>query len=259
MSAIEIPTAPRRPGEGVRLFAFTVGHVHLPLAFFLEGEAGTICAPVTAFLIDHPTGLALFDTGLGPRFARPPGHPREGFIDLEDGQTMAQSLRKIGVEPEDVRWIIASHFHADHAGGNAQFPNACVIVHAAEVAHAHAMADGDLYCPAEFDTGQPLLRLDGEHDVFGDGTVVVFPTPGHTPGHQSARVQTDGGDIVLTGDCCNMKRSLDELRLPDHCHDAERSLASLRVLRGLQDKGARVFPSHDPQFWAGIAMNVPIR
>ena len=258
MSAVEIPTAPRRPGEGVRLFAFVCGYVHLPYAFFLDGEPGNVKAPVTAFLIDHPDGLALFDTGLGKRFARPPGSAHESFIDLEVGDTMDDRLRQIGVDPADIRWIIASHFHADHAGSNSQFPNATVIVNEREVDFAHAMADGQLYCLEEFDTGQPLRKVRGEHDVFGYGTVIVFPTPGHTPGHQSARIQTDGGDIVLTADCCSMQRSLDELRLPDHCHDADLSLSSLKLLRSLRDKGARVLPSHDPLFWSRIATNVPL-
>lgn len=259
MSAVEIPTAPRKPGEGVRLFGFTIGHVHMPLSFFLDGEEGQIKAPVTAFLIDHPKGLVLFDTGLGKRFVRPRGSALESFIDLEQGDTMEERVRAIGVDPADVRWIIASHLHADHSGGNAQFPNATIVVHRAEQDFATANADGMLYSIEEFDTGQPMLPIDGEHDIFGDGTVVVFPTPGHTPGHQSARVRTDGGDIVLTGDCCAMRRSLDEFKLPDHCHDADQSVASLKLLAGLQRKGARVFPSHDPDFWDTIAKNVPIR
>jgi glyoxylase-like metal-dependent hydrolase (beta-lactamase superfamily II) len=171
---------------------------------------------------------------------------------------MVERLAQIGVDAADVRWIIASHFHADHAGGNADFPNASVIVQQREVDFAKEMADGQLYCLEEFDTGQPLVTVTGEHDVYGDGSVLVFPTPGHTPGHQSARIKTDGADIVLTGDCCNMKRSLDEFKLPDHCHDADQSLASLKLLRGLRDKGMRVMPSHDPEFWSRIAMNVPI-
>lgn len=258
MSAVEIPTAPRKPGEGVRLFGFTVGHVHMPLSFFLEGEPGQVKAPVTAFLIDHPRGLVLFDTGLGQRFARPVGTAAESFIDLEQGDTMVERIQAIGVDPVDVHWIIVSHFHADHAGGNAAFPNATVIVNETEHDFAKANADGMLYCLEEFETGQPFLKIRGEHDIFGDGTVIVFPTPGHTPGHQSARVKTDGGDIVLTGDCCNMMRSLDEFKLPDHCHDLDQTIASLELLSGLRDRGARVFPSHDPDFWDTIEKNAPI-
>ncbi|MDI4655134.1 N-acyl homoserine lactonase family protein [Xanthobacter autotrophicus] len=259
MSAVEIPSAPRKPGEGVRLFAFTVGYVHLPLSYFLKGEQGEVKAPVTAFLIDHPKGLVLFDTGLGQRFVRPRGSPADSFIDIEQGDTMLERVRALGVDPADVRWIISSHFHADHCGGNGQFPNATIIIGKAEHDFARDNADGQLYCREEFDTGQPLLKVHGEHDVFGDGTVVVFATAGHTPGHQSARVRTDGGDIVLTADCCTMQRSLEEFRLPEHCHDADQALASLKLLAGLRQKGARVFPSHDPDFWETVAKNVPVR
>ena len=258
MGAIEIPAAPRISDAGVRMFGFTVGHVHMSLSFFLDGEAGQIKAPVTAFLIDHPRGLALFDTGLGSRFERPKGSPLEGFIDLEAGDTMAARLRGIGVDASDVRWIIASHLHADHAGGNVDFPNATVVVQESEVDFARAEADGMLYALEEFDTGQPFLKLHGEHDLFGDGTVIVFPTPGHTPGHQSARVRTDHAEIVLTGDCCSMRRSLEDFRLPDHCHNADQFIGSLHLLRKMQDRGARVFPSHDPDFWAEIPKAVPI-
>jgi N-acyl homoserine lactone hydrolase len=259
MSAIEIPTAPRRPGDGVRLFAFTVGHVHMPVSYFIAGEPGDIKAPVTAFLIDHPKGAVLFDTGLGQRFVRPAGTERESFIDLEAGVTIDERLRAIGVEPEAIRWIIVSHFHTDHAGGNAYFPNATVITQEAEYDYAfHNAGEDPIYELAEYDLGQPFLKIRGEHDLFGDGTIVIFPTLGHTPGHQSAKIRTDTGDVVLTGDCCSLKRSLDEFKLPPSCHDADQFLASLKHLASLRDRGARVIPSHDPVFWETIPQSVPL-
>jgi len=259
MSAIEIPSAPRKPGDGVRLFAFTVGYVHMPVAYFIAGEEGIIKAPVTAFLIDHPKGAVLFDTGLGQRFVRPAGTERENFIDLEEGDTIDERLRAIGVEPESIRWIIVSHLHTDHAGGNAYFPNATVVVQASEHAHAFNNASEDpIYELAEYDLGQPFLKVNGEHDLFGDGTIMIFPTLGHTPGHQSAKIKTDSGDVVLTGDCCSLKRSLDEFKLPESCFNADQFLESLKHLAALQKKGAKVIPSHDPVFWDSIPKSVPI-
>ncbi|WP_068083971.1 N-acyl homoserine lactonase family protein [Novosphingobium rosa] len=259
MSAIEIPTAPRRPGDGVRLFAFTVGHVHMPVSYFIDGEEGEIRAPVTAFLIDHPKGAVLFDTGLGQRFVRPRGTARESFIDLEAGETIDEKLRAIGVEPAEIRWIIVSHFHTDHAGGNAYFPNATIVTQEAEYDYAFNNAGEDpIYEIAEYDLGQPFLKVRGEHDLFGDGTIIIFPTLGHTPGHQSAKIRTDGGDVVLTGDCCSLQRSLDEFKLPASCHDADQFLASLKHLASLRDRGAKVLPSHDPVFWADMPLSVPL-
>ena len=95
MGAIEIPSAPRNPGDGVRLFCFTVGLVHMPVAYFLKGEPGDITAPVTAYLIDHPVnGLVLFDTGLGEQFVHPVGEERTHPIaDIAYGETIEARLR----------------------------------------------------------------------------------------------------------------------------------------------------------------------
>jgi len=257
VSAVEIPSHPRRADEGVRLFAFTVGHMTLPLAFFLDGEEGKITFPATAYLIDHPQGSVLFDIGLGARFLRPAGTPASGAVDLHDGETIDAHLRRIGVDPADIRWVICSHLHTDHAGGNRYLPNATIIVQAAELEYAMSGADRAYHLP-EFDIGQPFKQVHGEHDLFGDGTVVLFPTPGHTPGHQSARVRTAGGDIVLAADCCNLQRSLDQLRLPDHCHDAEQYIGTLRRLAEMRGRGTRIFYSHDPEFWEGVPQAVPL-
>lgn len=261
MSITEIPTAPRLPGEGVRLFGFTVGYVNMPLTFFLAGEPGEVRAPVTAYLIDHPKGLVLFDTGLGPRFERPKGAPLESFVDIETGDTMDARLRAIGVDPADIRWIIVSHLHTDHTGGNLYFPNATIVVHQAEYRYAldQGPQEDPRYFLSEYDTGQPIKAIAGEYDLFDDGTIVVFPTLGHSPGHQSVRVRTDGGSAVLCGDCCSMKRTLDEFKMPDQCFDADKFLESLKTLAEMQKNGTRVFPSHDPDFWDTIPKGVPIR
>ena len=258
MSATQPAT--RLPNDDdVRLYGFTVGHVDMALSYFLAGEAGQIKVPVTAYLIDHPKGLALFDTGLGARYQRPAGAPAEGIVDLTEGETIDCRLRAIGVDPADIRWIVVSHLHVDHCGGNPYLPNATVIVHQAEYDYGYAEGEGDpLYDKADFDTGQPFLKIAGEYDLFGDGTVVVFPTPGHSPGHQSAAIRTAGAEVVLAGDCCCLRRTLDDLRLPEHCHDADLFLSTLKNLAGMERRGAIIMPSHDPEFWATIPKGVPL-
>jgi glyoxylase-like metal-dependent hydrolase (beta-lactamase superfamily II) len=245
--------------EGVQLFAFTVGWLTLPLSFFLVGETGNITVPCTAYLIQHPKGLAVFDTGLGPRFERPAGTPATGPADLEDDGNIGQRLRAMGVDPADVKWIINSHLHTDHAGGNVHLPNASVVVQMAEHSFAHGPGSQDqAYHRPEFDLGHPVLRIQGEHDLFGDGSVVLFPTPGHTPGHQCARVRVGRAQVVLAADCCNLKRSLDEFRLPDHVHDADQALGTLRLLRNMRDQGTHIFYGHDPDFWKTLPKVVPL-
>lgn len=255
VSATSLDSIPASAGC-VQVIAFTVGWLTLPLSFFLDGEDGKIKVPCTAFLIRHPAkGLALFDTGLGPRFERPAGTSAKGLADLEDDGTMGARLTAIGVDPADIRWIINSHLHSDHAGGNVYFPNASVIVQSAELDYARAGTDRAYHGP-EFDLGQPFVRVNGEHDMFGDGSVVLFPSPGHTPGHQCARVRTASGSVVLAADCCNLKRSLDEMRLPDHVFNADQAMDTLRVLKSMRDQGTRIFYGHDPEFWDTIPKGV---
>jgi glyoxylase-like metal-dependent hydrolase (beta-lactamase superfamily II) len=91
--------------------------------------------------------------------------------------------------------------------------------------------------------------FDGEHDVFGDGSVVCLPIHGHTPGHQSLRVRLDSGDVVLAADACYFCRTLRERRLPRYVHDREAMLASLDGLAALEEDGARILFGHDPEFW----------
>lgn len=241
----------RTGGEGgVLLFAFTCGHITLPMSFFLDGEPGKVKVPACVYLIDHPKGLTLFDTGFSTRFT----DMADGLgkiIDMPAGESIADRLSDLGVDPSRIDWIINSHLHLDHAGGNAQLPNATIIVQQGEWDFGMGGEDG-AYHTVDFDTGQPIKQVKGEHDLFGDGSVVLFPTAGHTPGHQSVRVKTAGGEAILAGDCCNMRRSLDELHLPDHAWSLDACRNSLETLAALRKKGARIFYGHDPEFWAGV-------
>ena len=97
-----------------------------------------------------------------------------------------------------------------------------------------------------------MRLLDGEYDVFGDGTVVCLPTDGHTPGHQSLRLRLGSGDVVLAADACYFCQTLRERRLPRYVHDREAMLASLDRLDALERSGARIFFGHDPIFWQTV-------
>ena len=88
--------------------------------------------------------------------------------------------------------------------------------------------------------------------MFGDGSVTCIPTYGHTLGHQALRVRLAGGDVVLAADACYLRRTLEELHLPPVVRDREAMLASLRHLRALRERGARIFYGHDPELWAGM-------
>ncbi|MFM0394934.1 N-acyl homoserine lactonase family protein [Paraburkholderia phytofirmans] len=240
----------------LKLYAITCGWFQAPVRFFIEGgESEVLRSPIPAYLIEHPKGLALFDTGLGARYRLTVGKrlaQTETGFEFGDSDDIGARLRAMLIDPKEVRWIINSHLHADHCGGNASIPNAKVIIQRREIESARSLAGTPNYDSVDFDTGHDTLEIDGEYDLYGDGSVVIFPTYGHTAGHQCVRVKLPKGDVVLAGDCCYLKRSLDELRLPAHVHDKEQSLRVLELLANMKRRGTRVFYGHDGEFWKDI-------
>jgi len=153
-----------------------------------------------------------------------------------------------------VRHVVLTHLHFDHGGGLLQLPNARVIVQAREWAELNddRLVGIGAYNPDDVDLGHDRLELDGDHDLFGDGTVTFLLTDGHTAGHQSVRVRTEQGTFVICGDCCYMRRSLTHEHLPPVAKDRDRQLASIRRLAGEQRAGATMLFGHDPDQWAMI-------
>src|SRR6202046_4434942 len=191
----------------VKLYAFTCGTVTGEFGRLMEGGEGDITLPIPVYLIEHPKGRALFDTGLHPDCQHDPAmrlgtRLAELFhIAFAPGQEVSARLTAMGRDPCRIDLLINSHFHFDHVGGNALIPNATMLVQRrewdagmdAETAARHG------YNPRDFDLGHKLRLVDGEHDVFGDGSVVGLPTHGHTAGHQSLRLRLHSGGGVVAG------------------------------------------------------------
>ncbi len=242
------------------LYAFTCGQLTIPHGFLIEGAKGKITVPVPSYLIVHARGRVLFDSGLhlaiqqGAAAHMGERGMRGTTFHFSAGEEIGARLVSVACAPEAITHVVNSHLHYDHCGGNAQLPNADVLVQRREWEHARALPDDDpAYRRAEFDTGQRARLLDGEHDVFGDGAVVCFPTHGHTPGHQSLRVRTARGEFVLCGDACYLRESLERLLLPGVLFDRDAALASLQRFRALAAAGAHVMFGHDPAFWRTVA------
>lgn len=244
----------------VRLYAFTCGRLTGDLGYLMEGGEGRAELPIPAYLIEHPKGRVLFDTGMHPDCQHDPagrvGQRIAGLFsfDYQPGEEIAARLEAIGRDPAKIDIIVNSHFHFDHVGGNALIPNATMVVQRREW---EAAMDPDLAAPhgfnrSDFDLGHKVVRVEGSHDLFGDGSLVCLPTYGHTPGHQSLKVRLASGDIVLAADACYFCRTLRERRLPRRVQDREATLASLDKLARLEAAGARIFFGHDGEFWKGV-------
>lgn len=241
------------------LYAFTCGFLTIPRGFMLEGEDGVITVPVPSYLIVHPKGRVLFDSGLHDATLHDPAAyvgeliARYHDFHFHIGENIAARLANFGTDPGQIDIVINSHLHFDHCGGNAQLPNADILIQRRELEHARGIGSANGYLTSDWDTGQTIRAVDGEHDVFGDGSVVCLPTYGHTPGHQSLRVQTQQGrEFILCGDACYLKDSLEQMRAPGVIADKEAALAVFRRFREMQARGATIIFGHDPEFWKTI-------
>ena len=243
----------------ISLYALTCGRLTGRMKDMMEGEEGEVTLPIPSYLIEHPKGTVLFDTGMHPELQQDPaariGRAARIFkFDYKAGEEVSARLEAIERDPGKVTHIVNSHLHFDHAGGNALIPNATLVIQRREWEAGHdaetaAKVGFDL---KDFDLGHPVRQVDGEHDLFGDGRIVCLPTHGHTPGHQSLKVRLDSGDVVLTGDACYFCRTLRERRLPRFVWDREAMLKSLDRLAALEANGARLFFGHDPEFWQSV-------
>ena len=214
------------------------------------GTTDVVSIPVPAWLVQHPRGVVVFDAGLHPALADGPaalGRMAKLFTpDVTADGTVGQRLAACGVDPTGPISVVVSHCHFDHVGGLCELPNARLVVQRDEWSAATgAASDGGGYDRSLYDLGHDVVLVDGEHDLFGDGTVVTVPTPGHTCGHQSLRVLVADGPTILAGDACYFVHTLDDEVLPPFGFDLDRQRRSLALLRAERDRGTRIIPGHD--------------
>jgi len=199
------------------------------------------------FLVLHRRGILLFDTGLPDRIA---GHPTvlEGY-GLEVSTPLRAQLAAIGLRPGDVTHLALSHSHFDHIGNAPEFAGATWIAQKAEL---DAVFGGREPPPPELQalTAARKQVIQGDHDVFGDGTVVLLFTPGHTPGHQSLYVKlAKTGGVVISGDLYHH----DEERTLDRMPADERKTATPASRRKIETvlarKHAKLWIGHSTAFF----------
>jgi N-acyl homoserine lactone hydrolase len=244
----------------LQIYALCCGYLEFDRQIFFPDQAlGTrMTIPVASYLLLHPQGQVLFDTGVHCQAIRDPirrlGERRATRFTVRSqvGDDVVSQLALIGMRPADITHVINSHFHFDHCGGNEFFPQATFLVQRREMARARG--PDNPYDPQDFDHPLTYHLIDGDYDIFGDGQLVLIPTYGHTPGHQSLWVR-DGQatPLVFTGDACYTQEHLDRNVLPQAVWDGEAMAHSLTTLRKLRDQhGATLFYGHDPGQWQAI-------
>lgn len=196
------------------------------------------------YLIRHAQGWMLWDTGVPDAIAAmPDGQPpaQAGATHWRRSKTLAAELQTVGVQPADIKFLAVSHSQGDHVGNVALFPQATLLVQKAEYEWPGPQG------AARFPVGQPVQKLEGDHDVFGDGSVTILSTPGHTPGHQSLLVRLPKtGALVLSGDAVHFQSNWENRGVPANNTNKDQSLASMqRIADILAKEKATLWINHD--------------
>src|SRR5439155_26148068 len=165
-----------------------------------------------------------------------------GAITQRRAKTLAAQLTEIGVKPADIAYVAVSHTHGDHVGNLALFPSSTILIQGAEYDWAMTQP----VKPA-FAATQPIEKLTGDRDVFGDGSVMILSTPGHTPGHQSLLVVlAKSGPVLLSGVGVHLRGDWENRRVPSMNTNRDQTLASMqRIASVMETRKAKLRIHHD--------------
>jgi glyoxylase-like metal-dependent hydrolase (beta-lactamase superfamily II) len=239
----------------IQVYAFAVGDILVKdISLFNPGvdEGQTRQFTNTAYLIRHPKGDLIWDTGLPDGLNQmAEGNDSEGFL-MKMPVTFASQLEAIGVAPTEVEFIAVSHLHGDHIGNANMFTNATVLLQKEEY---EVLFNGETpVAEVAALKANPNVQLNGDHDVFGDGSVVIKRAPGHTPGHQVLFLDLiETGPIVLSGDLYHFSKNRELRGVPSFNTSKEETLASMDAIEAfIKEKNATLWIQHDLEQQQGI-------
>jgi glyoxylase-like metal-dependent hydrolase (beta-lactamase superfamily II) len=242
------------PAPGVKLYIFDLGRLKARDPKVLTDRGVTVTdMSVVAYLVVHPRGTLLWDTGTIPdELVKPEGTT---IARATVSKTLAGQLSQIGYRQSDITYLALSHYHYDHSANANAFAGSVWLVQAPE--RAAMFPETPPANPIEPDVTAKFSALktaktkvlDGDYDVFGDGSVVIVSTPGHTPGHQSLFVRlAKYGPLLLSGDLYHYpaERTLhDFLPFGGRGDDAKEAASKTKVEALVNKEGATLWIQHD--------------
>jgi N-acyl homoserine lactone hydrolase len=236
------------------LTVFECGRAEAPdRSFWSPGVDVNVEHSLTAscYLIRHSDGVMVWDTGMPALVAELPdglsvaGGKIRFFLD----KPFPEQLKEQGVAPESVDHLAISHMHPDHAGNANIFSKATWYIQEAEYDAAFGPdAQKFNFIPKTYEqlSSSKVVKLNGHHDVFGDGSVVIVPAPGHTPGHQVLFVRLPSGPVILSGDLWHFTSNYEHARIPGFNFDQQATKNSMEMIDSLiAITGAKLLIQHD--------------
>ncbi len=246
--------------SSIRFTTVNCGTLRLSAGFMMSLDEGLIDIPTPVQIIEHPKhGLILFDTGLHHSICddeaaeRHFGHGvRNGFgaTGILRDHAIDSQLKKLGYKLNDVRYVIYSHLHLDHAGGMTHFPNAVHVVQRDEIRYAWWPDPWTraVYCLNDFASARnyQFLEVDGDIDLFSDGTMFLTKTPGHAPGHQILTLNlSHRGKICLAADLSHSQKAFENFAPMPWDHDLGATTRSYMKARAIAGAGVPVYFAHE--------------
>lgn len=253
IAAAAMPARAADPVEDVRLYALDCGHATFPdMGFFsdtgeYDGKPGAVAVP--CFVIRHPKGTLLWDTGLSDKIADSRDGVDNNGIHMTMPVRLADQLDKLGLAPADVTYVAFSHFHFDHTGNANLFGQSTWILNPAELSWALGSPTPlgvEVGSFSAYQTAKTQM-ISGDQDVFGDGRVRILKAPGHTPGHQVLLVKLrKSGTVILSGDLYHLRDNRKYRRVPSFNTGRADTLASMdRIETIVKNTKARFIVQHD--------------
>jgi N-acyl homoserine lactone hydrolase len=180
----------------------------------------------SCYLVRHGDDYLLWDTGVNGAIEGKPFH--DGRQTISVPERIVPQLARIGVKPEQVRWVGISHLHGDHTGQALDFPNATLLLGREDfdllkASESVPQRRGTLPWLAGERKAEPL---EGDRDLFGDGSVVLLDLPGHTPGHYGLLVKTRDRTVLLSGDQFHQRSQYESGDVPGNATDVAQAKAS---------------------------------
>ncbi len=251
----------------VKVYACNAGSLKTETQYILKDtRIGTpMEIPILFLIIRHGNEWIAFDTGCNGETARDPvaywGEELAKAFQPVMGpdEEFARAIRTLGLKPADLKAVILSHGHTDHAGAIEDFRGTTVPIYVqkAELAEIREVVAtqrrGTAYIPRDFKYLEELnLReVQGAFDIFGDRSVIAFPTPGHTLGHQSLYVKpTVGKAFIYAADALYTLECMEKSIPPALAVDFSATMQNIHWFKLEDLAGVIVVPSHDPEYWA---------
>jgi glyoxylase-like metal-dependent hydrolase (beta-lactamase superfamily II) len=249
-----------------RLYVLYCGEGNAPdTARWTPGVAANVGKPITlsnsCYLIRHARGWMLWETGYSESIAgNAKGHPTAVLHWYwRAPKSLTQQLADLGLTPDDISYVGFSHAHPDHIGNGSLFTRGTLLIQEPEYDFYLGPRGKPLAAPANYAKlrENPTTKLNGDHDVFGDGAVTILSSPGHTPGHQSLLVKLPkSGAVLLTGDAAHFRENWDTPRAPVQNYDKDATVTSLQKLKAVAAaNNAQVWINHDAAQTATLRMS----